>query len=421
MHIHHTYASLIPLAGLLLASVLPIFVETTSAQTGLSYYWVTVNPMAPGFIVHSPVGKNWTISFQAMWTYGNNSGQAIGNATVSIEVKTTDNTVIETLLPKTNATGFISFYYSFPTPNALTFTPTKLVTEDGVEWNQSLLENEPLLYGFQSKPIKIYWDSFDISLISTDTNSLGVTRVSVNVTYFMIPEEGLNISQPSNYSRYDHIPKYVHGANVKINGAKAEESSLPGAYTAETSTWPPTAYILVEISQEGWPQTLKAFSFTHNANKIIWASATVLGFIFAVVPVTYHFVSFRKRKGHALSKETELPIVGAFLLIITSFISMYWTLVGIEGALHGFDWMFFGIFGMISSALGLAGSVMAKRRKNFALTMIAVCFPLAENTAAVRYSFYSYQLATPWMAVALAFIISTLSVVLVGRSDEEFS
>lgn len=237
------------MACLLLFSVFPIFVETTRAQ--INYYWVTVSPTAPGFIVHSPVGWNWTISFQATWTYGGNSGQVIENATVSIEVRTTSDTVVETLVPKTNVTGSVSFYYSSSNPDILTFMPTKLITEEGVEWNQSLLEDAPPIYGFQSKPITIYWDSFGISLISTDVTNLGVIRVSMNVTYLMIPEGGLTIPRLSNQSQYDYIPKYVHGADVEINGVRAEESSISGLYTAETFTWLPTAYVLVEVSQEG--------------------------------------------------------------------------------------------------------------------------------------------------------------------------
>ena len=422
MSFHQIFASRILLAGLLLVSGLPIFVETASAQTGSSYYWVTVNPTAPGFIAHSPAGWNWTISFQAVWTYGNSSGQVIENATVFIEVRTTDNTVIQTLLPKTDSTGFISFYYSSSTPNILTFAPTKLVTEDGMEWNSSLLEDgENYFYGFQSIPMTIYWDTFDISLISTDTNALGATRVSVNITYLMLPKEGLTMLQLPNYWQYAHIPKYVHGANVTINGVKAEESSIPGVYTVETSTGLPTAYILVRVSQEGWSQAHKAFSFTHNLNEIIWVSAVIFGLICTAVLLTYHFVSFKKTKGNVLFNRTYFPIVGAILLIIASLISVYWTLVGVEGVLHGFDWMLLGVFGIVASAFGLAGGVMSKRRKNFALTMIVACLPLVENVVVVKYSFDNYQLAIPWIAIVLAIIISTLSGILIGRSDEEFS
>jgi hypothetical protein len=404
---------------LLVFSVFPIFVETARAQ--INYYWVTVNPTAPGLIAHSSVGYNWTVSFQATWTYGSNSGQVIENATVFIEVRTTSDTVVETLVPKTNTTGSILFYYSSQTPGILAFAPIKLVTEDGVEWNQSLLEDMPPIYGFQSKPITIYWDSFDISLISTDVTSLGVIRVSVNVTYLMIPEGGLTTPRLSNQSQYDYIPKYVHGADVEINGVRAEESSTPGLYTAETFTWLPTAYVLVEVSQEGWPQTHKAFSFAQSTNETIWAPAAILGLMCAAVPLAYHFFRFRKTKGHASSKKSELPFMGAILLLATSFISIYWAFVGIESTLHGFDWVLLGAFGLIAFGFGLLGTVLAIRRKNFVLTMIAVCLPMIENVAFVKYSLDNYQLVVPWMALALAFFISTPSAVLIGRSDEEFS
>jgi len=419
MGLHRMSPHRILLTGLLLTLVLPLLAKTAGTETEF-YYWVTVNPTTPDLVIHSPVGRNWTISFQATWTYGNNSGQTIKNATISVEVRTTDSAVLETLLPKTNATGFISFYYSSPTPNVLMFAPTKLVTEDGMEWNQSLLDAAHLLYGFKSKPITIYWDSFDASLISTDTDSFGVARVSVNITYLLIPKEGLTVPHLSNNSYYDYIPKYVHDANVTINGVRAEES-LPGVYTGEASTGLPTTYILIEVSQEGWLQTQQAFSFTHDANAFIWALAAIIGMVCAVVLLIYCFISSKKTKAHALFKEKKVPIIGAILLIITSFISMYWALVGIESALHGFDWMLLGIFGVIAFVFGLAGSIMSIRRKNFALTMVAVCFPLLENTVVVKYSFDNYLLAISWITIAPAFIISILSGVLIGRSDEEFS
>jgi uncharacterized membrane protein len=132
-------------------------------------------------------------------------------------------------------------------------------------------------------------------------------------------------------------------------------------------------------------------------------------------------LSAGKTRVQALSKKAGFPIVGSFLLIIAAFISMYWTLVGIERTLHGFNWALLGIFGVVAFAFGLVGSVMAKRRKHFALTVIAACFPLAENTVVVRYSFDNYQLTIPWIAIALAFVISTLSGIFIGISDDEFS
>lgn len=405
------------IASLLAASVLPVFFETTRAQAASSQFWVTVNPTAPSPAVHSTLGQNWTISFLATWTYGEDSGQAIENATVPINV-TTHDTVIETLLPKTNDTGFVSFNYSSSTPSILTFVPTKLVTDDGVEWNSSLLEGA---YGFQSSPITIYWDSFDASLISADTSALGVAKLTVNVTYLMIPQGGLTALQPPNYSQYDYVPNYVHGANVKIDGANAEESSVPGVYTVQISRWLPTDYILVQISQQGWPETSKALSFTHSANEIVWASATAIGLICVVAMLAYRFLSSKRTNDHALLSKSKFPTIGAILLAIASFVSIYWVTIGVESALHGFDWLLLILFGIIAFTAGLVGSAMSRMRKGFALTLIASCLPLLENAVVVEYSLDNYQLATPWTAVVLAIAISALSGIFIGMSDEQFS
>jgi len=399
------------LNSLLFFYVFLVSFRVVGAET--NFYWVTVNPAVPVSIIHLPVGQNFRFSFQAVWTYGGNSGQAIENATVPIEVKTANNTLIETLTLKTNATGFILFNYSSQTPIILTFTPTKLITEDGVEWNQSLIGDA---YGFHSESMTIYWDSFNVSLISVETNSLGIIRVVANITYFMIPEEGLTIL---NNSQHEYIPKQVHGANVKINGIEAEELSTQGVYTAETSTMLPTAYILVEVSHEEWRQN-KAFVFNHNANEFFWALATILGLTCAALILAYRFILSRKTKENVLFK-MKTPTVGAIFLMITSFISIYLALVGIECTLHGFNWIVLGIFGIIAFAFGIIGSVMSKRKKHFALIMITVCLPLIENTIAVKYSFDNYQLPIPWIAITLALTVSTMSGILIGRSDKEFS
>jgi hypothetical protein len=75
----------------------------------------------------------------------------------------------------------------------------------------------------------------------------------------------------------------------------------------------------------------------------------------------------------------------------------------------------------LAEVAGILGSVMSKRKKHFALTMITVCLPLIENTTAVKYSFDNYQLPIPWIAITLALTISTMSGILIGRSDKEFS
>lgn len=419
MRLHRTSAFRILLASLLLFSAFSILVETASAQAELGHYWVTVNPTVPGLIVHSTLGLNWTISFQATWTYGSNSGKTVENATVHIEVRAADGTIMDTLLPATNATGQVSLSYSSSTPSVLTFVPTKLVTEDGVEWNSSVVEGA---YGARVEAVvTIYWDSFDALLISADTHALEAAKVSVNITYLMVPQEGLTALQPPDYSQNDYVPKYVHGAHVKIDGVEAEETSVPGVYTAETSTWLPTAYILVEISQAGWPKIDKALGFTHNANEIVWASATAFGLVCVIVVLTYHHFSTKGTRGRALFKKSGFPSIGAGLSAIASFISVYWAMIGLESALHGFDWTLLAVFGIVAFIVGLAGSAMSKMKKSFAFALVAVCFPLFENTVVVKYSLDNYQLATPWMAIAAAIIFSMLGGISIGMSDQQFS
>jgi hypothetical protein len=62
---------------------------------------------------------------------------------------------------------------------------------------------------------------------------------------------------------------------------------------------------------------------------------------------------------------------------------------------------------------------MSKRKKHFALTMIIACFPLIENIIVMN-SFDNYQLPIPWVVITLTFAISTISRILIGRSDKEF-
>ena len=392
---------------LFLCVFLTSFKVIVNAET--NFYWVTVNPTVPVSVIHLPIGQNFCISFRAVWTYGDNSGNAIENATVPVEVKTADDILVQNLVLKTNATGFISFNYSSQKPMILTFTPTKLITEDGVEWNQSLIKGA---YGFHSESLTIYWDSFDISLMSVETNSLGTIRVVVRITYFLIPEEGLTIQ---NNSQRKYIPKQVHGVDVKINGIKAEELSTQGVYAVKTSTILPTTYILVEVSHEEWRQN-KAFVFDHTANKVLWVLTVILGFAGAALAFARRLILSAKTK---VLFKIEPTAMAAILLASTSFISVYWALVGIECTLHGFNWMMLGIFGIISFAFGIVGSVMSKRKKHFALTMIIACFPLIENIIVMN-SFDNYQLPIPWVVITLTFAISTISGILIGRSDKEF-
>lgn len=164
--------------GLLLICtlVLSILVEPSTAQTPSNYY-VTVNPTTPNSPMYTTVGRNWNVSFEALWSYGDNSGQNIGNATVTVQVNNKSD-IIDTLLINTSD-GLFSFNYSSSTADVLAFTPMKLVTQDGTEWAPKLLDAANNLYGFQSKSFVVWWDTFHVSLVSYNTETSGVTKVSV--------------------------------------------------------------------------------------------------------------------------------------------------------------------------------------------------------------------------------------------------
>jgi hypothetical protein len=128
------------------------FLWTAKAETAPSY-WVTVNPTIAVSPIYTTIGRNWTISFEALWTYGNETGQSISNATVTIDVTSLNKSEVIDILQENTTTGIFSFNYSSPTADILTFNATKLVTQDGTEWNSTLLDQTSKLYGFQSKTV----------------------------------------------------------------------------------------------------------------------------------------------------------------------------------------------------------------------------------------------------------------------------
>jgi hypothetical protein len=395
-----------------------LFVETASAQA-TSHYWVTVKPATPSSVMHASVMQNCSLPFQAVWTYGDKFGEAIENANVTVEVKTGHGDSVENVTQTTNATGYATFYYSFSVPVILTFTPTRAVTQDGAEWHSSLLENGAIsLYGFQSEAVTVYYDTYDVALVSANTETVGLTEVSVNVTYLLVPEEGLTLLQSSNSSQQDFISKVAHGVNVTINGVKAEETSVHGVYTASFSTWLPTAYVIVEPSQEGWTPAHKGFSFAHTSNGTIWTPAIILCLVCAAVSLALYFVWHRKSKGTVVSGKA---ILGGVLLAIASFISLYWGVVGFDSALHGFDWALLGVAGIGSFGVGFAGSIMSLKRKNQTLTIFTVCAPLIVNEVAVKAALDVYQLATPWMIIVPSLVIAVISGIFVSNANNQKS
>jgi hypothetical protein len=108
---------------------LPLFMNNVSAQTQSNYY-VTIKPSTlSDALIYTSVGRNATLSFVALWTYGSNEGQNIQNATATIQVNDSKDKVIDTLAVNTTS-GAFAFNYTPASVDVLAFTPTKLVTQD---------------------------------------------------------------------------------------------------------------------------------------------------------------------------------------------------------------------------------------------------------------------------------------------------
>ena len=405
---------------LLFVSLLPFFIEKASGQTTANY-WVTVNPTTDSQM-YTTVGRNWTLSFQALWSYGNSAGQPISNATITMQVSGLKSGTITTLQLNTTS-GLFSFNYSSSTADILTFKPIKLVTQDGIEYNSTLLKiNGNQAYGFQSKSVTVWYDTFNVSLISSNTKTSEAITVNVNITYLLIPQEGLTLPAKDTFSNQTFLPKIVHGANVTINGVKAEETSVAGIYTANVSTVFPTAYIIVAVSQNGWTTTYTAFSFTHDANAAIWEQASLIGLIFIAVLLALYFVLFRKStRATSLFGRGSFPFIGGVLLMLASVVSLYWGAVAVEATLHGFSWLALAVSGLSSFVLGLAGSILSMSKKNQTLVILTIGAPLLVNVIAVKFALDAYQLTIPRLTISLSIAISLVSLLLIANSDAYFS
>lgn len=404
---------------LLLLLILPLTVKTANAQTAPNYF-VTVNPTTPDSQMYTTIGRNWTVSFEALWSYGENSGTAIKNATITVQVNNSKNEIVNTLQLNTTS-GIFSFNYSSTTAEKLTFTPTKLVTYDGKEYKSELLDEANDVYGFQSKSVIVWWDTFHVSLVNSNANTLGTVYVSVNVTYLLLPEDGLTLPEWATYSNQTFLPKIAHNASVTINGVKAQETSIDGIYEANVSIWLPTAYILVGVSQEGWTTTNSGFSFDHNANETIWGYSVIsgLGFVFAALAT--FFVFFRKSESNVSSKRKTFSFLGGVLLILSSIVSVYWGLVGLDSTLHGFGWLPLTLLGFFSFGIGSAAGYLSLKRKKQALVIFAVIMPIFTNLFGIKFSLDMYGLANPWLIIIPSFALSVISGILICNADEAFT
>lgn len=406
------------IALLSLLLVMPFFISSVSTAQTQSNYYVTVKPTTSDSPLYTTVGRNWTVTFEALWTYGSDNGTLIQNATVLIEVSNNQSKVIDRLEVKSDSVGVISFNYFSPTANILKFTPVKLTSQDGKEWSKDIVDSVNNVYGLQSESVIVWWDTFHTSLVSSDTSELGYATVTIKVTYLLLPEEGLTLPEWSTYSNQTFLPKHVQNASVIVNGVKAQESQEPGVYSASIPIWLPTTYVHVAVSQEGWVTVNRGFSFSHQENQTIWIYAVAFGSVFAVGLLLLARFVFRKAENPLLFKRKNFPFYGAILLAVASMISLYWVLVGLDSSLHGFDWLLLAIVGLFSFAFGLLGSILSLRKKYLAFVICAIIPSMLTNTVIIQSSIDVYQLASPWIILFLSTLLSVLAGILICQVEQ---
>jgi hypothetical protein len=415
MRVKHRYATVVLVCVLLAGSALALTVETACAQS--ASYLASVNTTES--TIYSNVGKLVGFSFQAVWSYGDNVGQSVEYANMAVEVRTADGAVTDMIVENTTSEGVAYLNYSSSKPQILTFTPIILITPDKTELNSSRIKNsETSLYGLQSETLTVYWDTFDVELISSNTETFEAVKVSVNVTYMLVPEQGLTIQTP-NTSQQEFFPKIAHDVTVTINGVHAEETAVAGIYNTNVSTLMPTAYVLVEVSQKGWATAHKAFSFTHEANMTLWEPLSAVfasAFVIALAAVLF---ALRRSKSLVL-KRGYLLVFAGFLLMLASFIGLYWVVVWFESTSHGFDWALYWVLGVPSFVFGLSGGIMAVRRQKQAAVLFATSISIFMNVIAVKASLDAYQLATPWTLLIATLAFSAISGLLIANSDNQF-
>ena len=123
---------------------------------------------------------------------------------------------------------------------------------------------------------------------------------------------------------------------------------------------------------------------------------------------------------HALSSE-NYPLLGGVLLIIISFISLYWGLVGLDSTPHEFDWILLTIFGFLSFGLGLVSGVLSIRKRYQSLVIFSINLPMITNLIGVKYSLDLYGLDIQWLMIITSFVLSLICAFLICNADEEFT
>jgi hypothetical protein len=397
----------VPLAGANFAS---------AATNVPANYWITIKPATSDSIMYTVMGINWTISFNASWSYGQNLGQPVKNASATVELTGVNGEKYDTLTENTTS-GLFNFNYSSSTARIINFNVTKIVTEDKKEWNTTtVLDPQNNLLGLQFGLVTVWYDTFNVTITNSDTQTFGKTHVAVNITYQLLPEAGLQLPGSATYSHQTFLPKIASGVTVTINSVTAQETA-DGIYEADIPTWTPTSYILVGVSEIGWKSTATGFSFSQNANSPIWEICVGVGvaFILGIAALSV----FTGRKSKVPGKAVNLPFLGGLMLAVTSAISLYWGLVGLDATMHGFDWLLLTILGLLSFVFALVGAIMSMRKKNQALAITSAIAPLVALVA-VQTSLSSYGLTVPMIQLGLELSAIIVGEVLICNADAQF-
>jgi len=395
------------LAVVFVLLILPSFAATVSALEQPSYY-ATVKPISADLPQHMSIGRTVIVPFEAQWTFGPNQSRFIENATATIAVTNQKGELVGTIIANTT-TGVFVVNYTQSKPNVLSFNASKLVTQDGQELISDPIDSSNSAYGLTSSYARVYWDTFHVSMVSHNTDSLEKIDAKINVTRLLLPQEGLT-TRGNVY-----VSKIAMSVIVTINGVLAQEIE-PGIYSASSSTWLSTAYLNVKVSSVNWTTTATGFSFIHNSNQPFWTYAVGFGIICLLAVLFLGFL-ISKKTNNQMTKPSSLPFIGAVTLTSTCIINLYWTFVAVEATMHTFDWALLAVFGVFSAMLGLVGAVMLLRQKHPALVITAVMVPMIMNTLAVNASLGMYQLANPWICLFISLFLSIISAVFISRTE----
>lgn len=392
-----------------------VFVNGACAQT--EAYFVTVKPTADS-LMYAPVGKNLTFAFEATWSFGDNTGQPIPNATVTFEVYNIKEKVIDTL-EINSSKGVFFFNYSSPNAGVFKLMPTKLVTEDQNGWNIKLLADSNV-YGLRGEPAIAWWDTFNVELVNYDATMPNTASLTLNLTYLLIPQEGLTLPAGASYNNKTFLPKTVQEANVTVNGVNAQKTNTTGIYVVNVPIWLPTAFVHVSVSQEDWTTKHTGFSFSHSSNEPAWIVIAVFGSLLTVGFLFIRFAKTRRQGNPSGLRHSNFPYYGGVLLAASSVLNLYWGVVLSDCFLHGFDWLLLAVLCFVSFVFGVWGCVKALKQRSEALVIFAVVVSLFINVGVVKAALDMYQLATPWLIIGVSVFLAFASGVLVSNADQNF-